>query len=248
MPLVAVTSIPRQVETTLGVRMPNLTVHERFAALVVAAGGTPAFVGPPADAGEIAASFDAIVLNGGTDVDPRRYGADPSPATDPPDEPRDSFELDLLAAAVELGKPVLGVCRGMQLINVGRGGTLRQDLGADLVPRHNAKRDFDARVHPIEIEPGSVLEGILGPGLRVNSVHHQAVDRLGDGLVASARSASDVVEAIEDPARRLLGVQWHPEFLDTVEHPEQLELFRALLAWADGASPVCAAGHSKPSV
>jgi putative glutamine amidotransferase len=137
----------------------------------------------------------------------------------PCDLERDLFELDLLRAFIAADKPVLGICRGMQLINVVQGGTLHQDLlvaGAAQQPHHVAGREED-HAHDVALTPGGWLAGLydVPAGVRVNSIHHQGVDRLGEGLVVEARSHDGVIEAIRHAsASFLVGVQWHPEFHD----------------------------------
>jgi putative glutamine amidotransferase len=154
-----------------------------------------------------------LVLTGGSDIDPAYYGQAPDADLDDVDRERDAFEFGLLAMADSAGLPILAICRGVQLLNVYRGGTLIQHL-----PQSERHRRTDTPksqwVHNVRIEPGSRLASILESGnAQVNSRHHQAVDRVGDGLVITARDPEDqVVEAVEDPSRRfLIGVQWHPE-------------------------------------
>jgi len=228
-PLVLVTSIPRSVATTLGVEMDNATVHQRFGALIAAGGGIAVMSDAWGDPRALVERVDAVVLNGGSDVDPRRYGAPPLAATDPPDVRRDDFELGLVRAARERGLPLLGVCRGMHLLNVCRGGTLVQDLAARTDVEHYANDRHERPVHGLEIERGSALARAAGR-LRttVNSVHHQAIDALGTGLKVSARAPDGVIEAIEDESGLALGVQWHPEFLAGEAGDQQVGLFEAL--------------------
>ena len=167
--------------------------------------------------------LDGLVLQGGVDVCPELYGsqlADPAWAGDPI---RDRYELALLRGFIEAGKPVLGVCRGAQLINVFHGGTLVQDIPSQwpgAVP-HQDTEHYDRLMHDVAFEAGSALSVWYGgqTAHRVNSIHHQCVDRLGDGLMIEARSPVDgVVEAIRRPGPGfVLGVQWHPEFHLTKE-------------------------------
>ncbi|WP_224401158.1 gamma-glutamyl-gamma-aminobutyrate hydrolase family protein [Pseudonocardia sp. ICBG1034] len=147
--------------------------------------------------------LDGLVLTGGVDIDPQMYGRTAGPTTQPVDRRRDATELGLLEEALELGIPLLAICRGLQLVNVFLGGTLHDDL-----PDHRVGDD-----HEILIEPASLLGRLYGPTTTVNSLHHQSVDRVGEGLVVSARALDGVVEAVEHPGRDLLGVQWHPEQL-----------------------------------
>jgi putative glutamine amidotransferase len=226
--LVLITSIPRSVRTTLGVDMDNATVNQRLGELVVAAGGVPIASDSWADPDALLDRVDALVLNGGGDIAPELYGADRIEATDAPNQRRDEFELRLARGATERGLPLLGVCRGMQLLNVARGGTLVQDLNGDV--EHYARQAWDRPVHEVETEPGSRLARAFGEGAAVNSVHHQAIDRLGGGLRASARAPDGVIEAIEDEHGRAVGVQWHPEFLSGPPGDDQVQLFREVLA------------------
>jgi putative glutamine amidotransferase len=226
-PLVLVTSIPRAVQTTLGVAMDNATINQRLGELVVAAGGVPVASDTWAEPEALLERVDALILNGGSDIAPELYGAEPLAATDAPNPRRDDFELRLARGAIARGLPVLGVCRGMQLLNVARGGTLLQDLGAD----HYIREAWDRPVHEVEVEPGSRLERVFADGrTTVNSVHHQAVARLGAGLRATARALDGVIEGIEDEDGRAVGVQWHPEFLTGQPGDDQVELFREVLS------------------
>jgi putative glutamine amidotransferase len=177
--------------------------------LVQRAGGLTAMLPPdaPERAAETVARLDALVIAGGPDVDPARYGAEREPRTGPPAVARDAWELALIGAALDAGMPVLGICRGMQLLNVALGGTLVQHLEghAEVVGVFGG--------HPVKPVPGSLYAGIVPEETTVPTYHHQAVDRLGAGLVPSAYAADGTVEAVELPAERgwVLGVQWHPE-------------------------------------
>lgn len=162
--------------------------------------------------------LDGLVLQGGVDISPETYGAkaaNPAWAGDPI---RDRYELALLRGFIEAGKPVLGVCRGAQLINVFHGGTLVQDIPTQWpgAVSHQDTEHYDRLMHDVQFEAESGLARWYGHHTthRVNSIHHQCVDRLGDGLVVDARSPADgVVEAIRRPGPGfVLGVQWHPEF------------------------------------
>ncbi|MFI1074479.1 gamma-glutamyl-gamma-aminobutyrate hydrolase family protein [Streptomyces puniciscabiei] len=177
--------------------------------LVQRAGGLAAMLPPdaPERAAATLARLDGLVIAGGPDVDPARYGAEREPRTGPPAPARDAWELALIEAALESGMPVLGICRGMQLLNVALGGTLVQHLEghAEVVGVFGG--------HPVKPVPGSLYAGIVPEETTVPTYHHQAVDRLGAGLVPSAHAADGTVEAVELPADRgwALGVQWHPE-------------------------------------
>ncbi|MCZ2077602.1 MAG: gamma-glutamyl-gamma-aminobutyrate hydrolase family protein [Bryobacterales bacterium] len=155
-----------------------------------------------------------LVLTGGTDVDPSIYGEEPAPETQPPDRERDEMELNLLLQALSVNLPVLAICRGMQLFNVAQGGALIQHLGEG--NPHTRGKDVD-QAHSIMTVEGTQLSRILGPGeYMVNSRHHQAVDpnRIGNGLIVSAKSPDGVIEGLEMPGQRFaIAVQWHPEDL-----------------------------------
>lgn len=183
---------------------------------VLAAGGLPVNIPMDADPAEYAPHVHGVLLTGGADVDPSNYNVAPD-GNGAYETDRDELELALLEEALANDLPVLGICRGLQVINVHAGGTLNQH-----VPDH-ARYDVapDSRVHDVEFEPHSRL-GLLYTGataggsttpVSVNSLHHQTVDRLGEGLLVSARDADGVVEGIELPGQDVLAVQWHPEML-----------------------------------
>jgi putative glutamine amidotransferase len=178
---------------------------------VISAGGAPA--------AQALAGLDGLLLTGGADIDPHRYGADRHPACVDAEPGRDEFEIELARRAVENDLPLLAICRGLQVLNVALGGTLVQDIPSALPAAgpHDVGRPRDARAHEITIESGTALLEALGgraPGgsCAVNSRHHQSIDRLGDGLRVSATAPDGIVEAVERPgASFCVGVQWHPE-------------------------------------
>lgn len=170
-----------------------------------------------------------LLLLGGTDVNPFRYNEAPHRETDPPDDERDVAESDLLRHAIAHDVPVLAICRGMQMLNVHLGGTLIQHL--DDPGRHRRKTPDNPgqAAHPVRIEPGTMLSRIAGrEDWQVNSRHHQALAKLGEGLRISARDPRDgTIEAVERPSQRfLVAVQWHPED-QVATDTEQRKLFRA---------------------
>ena len=189
---------------------------------VQGAGGV-AFLLPPdhaaiADPDPVLDLLDGLILAGGVDVGPDAYGADPHPETDEANEERDAFELALAARALERDIPLLGICRGMQVLNVAAGGTLHQHL-PELVG-HEAHRHTPGvfNDHDVRLEEGSLAARAAGEHLHATkSHHHQGVDALGQGFVVTGWSTLDELpEAIEDPSRRYaLGVQWHPEVDET---------------------------------
>lgn len=232
-PLVVVTAIPRRIETTLPGESDHATVHRRFGELVARAGGVPVTAEPAADPVELAGRADAVIINGGGDVDPAAYGAERHPRTDWVDPERDRFELGLAREAVERGVPVLGVCRGLHVLNVALGGTLIQHLPDVTELDHDVREPFERPAHEVELEPRSRLGAVYGAErLAVNTVHHQAAERLGGDLVASARADDGTIEGIESGDGRALGVQWHPELMDPSHDGEQLPAFAALIELA----------------
>ncbi|OIJ86923.1 gamma-glutamyl-gamma-aminobutyrate hydrolase [Streptomyces sp. MUSC 14] len=196
--------------------------------LVQRAGGLACMLPPddPGRAAEAVARVDGLVVAGGPDVDPARYGAARSPRTGPPAPERDAWELALIDAALAAGVPMLGVCRGMQLLNVALGGTLVQHLDG-----HTEAVGVFGR-HPVKPVPGTRYAGIVPEETAVPTYHHQAVDRLGRGLVASAYATDGTVEALELPSAAgwVLGVQWHPEM------GEDPRVMRALVTAAAAAA------------
>lgn len=203
-----------------GLRFSGSAVAAAVLRSVIRAGGEPLTlfaegVGTPA---ERLRGLDALLVPGGSDVAPARYGQEPHPATAPADfAAQDQFEADMIAAALDSGLPVLAICRGFQLLNVEHGGTLVQDLAADSVHRND--------IHPVEIAPGSALAGVLGAAeVTVSSYHHQAVDRVGAGLTVVGRAPDGTVEALEHPSAELLAIQWHPEDTAATD-PQQQALF-----------------------
>ncbi|KND43485.1 gamma-glutamyl-gamma-aminobutyrate hydrolase family protein [Streptomyces stelliscabiei] len=176
--------------------------------LVQAAGGVAAMLPPddPAYAAGAVARLDGLVIAGGPDVDPALYSAERSPRCGPPAPRRDAWELALIRAALDTGTPLLGICRGMQLLNVALGGTLVQHLDDHVVEVGVFGR------HPVKPVPGTRYADINAEETDVPTYHHQAVDRLGTGLVPSAHASDGTIEAIELPHPAwALGVQWHPE-------------------------------------
>ncbi len=182
------------------------------------------------DAGVDAAAFDGLLLPGGVDVDPARYGQE-NTACEEIDAALDVVQFSALDAFVRMKKPVFGVCRGHQIINVYFGGTLIQDLPQS--PRHKWDEVTDEdRVHGSEAVPGSWLEPIYGLSFPVNSAHHQAADRVGEGLIVDQYSDDGIVEAMHHAALPVYSVQWHPERMcfaharaDTVDGSGVLRFF-----------------------
>ncbi|WP_037650532.1 gamma-glutamyl-gamma-aminobutyrate hydrolase family protein [Streptomyces flavidovirens] len=199
--------------------MPAALLPAGYPRLVQAAGGLAAMVPPdsPPYAEDVVARLDGLVVAGGADVEPVRYGAEPDPRTGPPARERDAWELALIRAALVSGTPLLGICRGMQLLNVALGGTLVQHLDG-----HTAGPGVFGR-HPVRPVPGTRYASVVPEETGVPTYHHQAIDRLGDGLVVSAYAADGTPEALELPGGQwVLGVQWHPEMGEDLRVMEAL--------------------------
>jgi putative glutamine amidotransferase len=212
-------------------------VNSAYVRSVLAAGGVPVILSPvlgPSYAARAMDGVDGLVLTGGEDIHPALYGAEPSPHAYPPSRERDLFELALFATARQRELPILGICRGIQLVNVGLGGTLFQDLPSERPGpvAHDPGGARDARTHAVRLQEGSrAAHALGGTELTVNSFHHQAVDRLGAGLVATGWSEDGLIEAAETPADApwLLTVQWHPEEMHADAKAPERGLFRALM-------------------
>ncbi|MFG1664862.1 gamma-glutamyl-gamma-aminobutyrate hydrolase family protein [Streptomyces sp. Y7] len=198
------------------------------------AGGEPASIHPAdpahADVADRLARFDGVLLPGGGDLAPHRYGAaDTHAAVYDVDDLQDAFDLEVARRALDLGTPLLAVCRGLQAVNVALGGTLEQDMGGP-------QREHRHLVHPVAVERGTLLERALGAEkAEASCYHHQRVERLGTGLTVTARAADGTVEGLELPAAQgwFTAVQWHPE--DTADRdPAQQALFGALVEAAHG--------------
>jgi len=185
---------------------------------VARAGGRPLLLAPTpadlADPGELLDLLDGVLVTGGADLAAETYGAAPHPATEPTSADRDAFELLLVRHAATRDLPCLGVCRGMQVVNVAYGGGLEQHLPDRLAEDIHRGAEGEFSDHQVEVEPGTLAAlAAGGTHVGVKSYHHQGIARLGEGLRVTGRAAGDgTVEAIEDGGRRfMLGVQWHPE-------------------------------------
>jgi putative glutamine amidotransferase len=215
----------------------ELALGERYLEAVRRGGGMPVILAPVAgeEIESLIERLDAVVLSGGPDLHPSAYGVAPHPELGPTEPELDRFELELARRAVGRGLPVLGICRGMQVLNVALGGSLHQHLpdldgGVD----HRQDRPSGEPTHRVTLGRDSRLTKVLGRRyVKVNSFHHQGLHALGKGLAIAGHAPDGQVEAIEAPGRRFtFGVQWHAECL--VEHPEQLALFRGLIRAARG--------------
>jgi putative glutamine amidotransferase len=181
----------------------------------------------------IYARIDALLLAGGVDVHPKEFGEDVMPYCGEIDTARDETELRVTRWALADGRPIFGICRGIQMLNVAAGGSLYQDIPSQIATEQNhsyrAGDPYNLRAHPIELDPDSRVARWLGtPNLKVNSLHHQAVKQVAPGLRVTGRAPDGVVEAIEsDDDRFLVGVQFHPELLD--DDARMAKLFEAFV-------------------
>ncbi|WIG58519.1 MAG: Glutamine amidotransferase, class I [Ktedonobacterales bacterium] len=215
---------------------PIYANNQTYAQAIIHAGGAPVLIPPgsPDMLAAIYARLDGLLLSGGGDVNPAFYGEDPIPACQPPEQERDEAELALTRAALADGLPILGICRGHQLLNIALGGSLYQDIPTQWQGkflRHDCAGEVrDHIAHSIQIAPGSQLASILGTTeTGVNSFHHQALKALGAGLRTVATSEDGVIEGIELPDRPfVLAVQYHPEAMEATD-PISRRLFAAFV-------------------
>jgi putative glutamine amidotransferase len=207
-PLVAI--IGRRAAQVPILRFSATLAAEAICEAVWAAGGEPVVLhgpacGPLTEISTRLASFDGVLMPGGADIDPLRYGAQPDPRSVEIVAFQDDFDIGVTRAVVGAGVPALAVCRGMQILNIATGGTLVQHVGEANIPHHNA-------IHSVKVVVGSRLHAIVGAeSVDVSSYHHQAIDRLGTGLAVTAVAADGVVEAVEHQRADIVAVQWHPE-------------------------------------
>jgi putative glutamine amidotransferase len=233
-PVIGVTSAPRTAQVA-GLELPVEAVTEQYLQTLIRAGAAPVVLPVHGTSpGEVLPRLDGIALTGGGDVDPSLYGKEPRAETYGVDPERDRFEVELIHRAVDVDVPLIAICRGIQMLNVALGGTLTQDIEAELGSPvdHRQPDHWEEPSHDVRIDPASSLGQVVGDGIAVNSMHHQAVERPAPGLRAVAWAPDGVIEAVEAEGLRFcLGLQWHPEYLGP-EHPT----FRALEAFVRAAS------------
>ena len=213
-------------------------VNKDYVDAVIKAGGVPLIIPFNTDKEVIisqAQVIDGLIISGGHDVSPYNYGQEPSPLLGETFPERDTYEMLLLEESKKRNLPILGICRGSQIINVAGGGTLYQDLS--LIPgnvlKHNQVSKPTLKTHKIQIEENSIISEIFGKETMVNSFHHQALDKVADDFKVVARASDGIVEAIQHKTYKfLVGVQWHPEML-AVECDEARELFKRLIEEAE---------------
>jgi putative glutamine amidotransferase len=230
-PTIGVTAATENVSYGAWREIPAVVSPASYVRAVQRAGGRPVLLLPdPEDAREpdgVLDLIDALIVTGGAgDVDPALYGQEPHPETGPVQEERDAYELALVRGAIDRRMPVLGICRGMQILNVAYGGGIEQHL-PDVVGHENHRHTPGTFAdHEVDLEVGSLAARAVGAERApVKSHHHQGVGEIGDGLVITGRSDDDAVEALEDPSCPfVLGVLWHPE------EDEKSQLIKALVS------------------
>jgi putative glutamine amidotransferase len=218
-------------------------LNSAYVRSVLAAGGVPVMLSPlmgPSYAARALDGVDALVLTGGEDMDPAWYHTEPHPKANPPSRERDLFELALFAAARQRELPILGICRGIQVVNVALGGTLWQDLPSERPGEvdHYPEAARNERTHVVRLQAGSLSASALGETeIRVNSFHHQAIRELAPKLVATGWTEDGLIEAVESAPGEpwLLAVQWHPEEMHAETRNPDRGLFRALVERAGSA-------------
>ena len=208
-------------------------VNNDYVQAVAMAGGIPFILPLISDAEAVkeqVESMDGLIISGGHDVNPLVYGEEPIAELGFLCPERDAYDLKVIRAAIELDKPVIGICRGLQILNVAFGGTLHQDVskmaGSRIKHLQNAKPDLST--HTVDIIKETKLYDILGESALVNSYHHQAVKEIAPGFMVSARAKDGVIEAMEKEDGFVLAVQWHPEMIARKDD-RMLELFRKLI-------------------
>jgi gamma-glutamyl-gamma-aminobutyrate hydrolase PuuD len=228
--VVGVTSIPKRARSGFG-EPPHETAPEFYLEMLASLGAAPVILPVHVKPSpEVLHRLDGLILTGGGDVDPAIFGQQRGPRIRGIDPDRDRSEIEMVRQALDRDLPVLAICRGMQLLNVALGGSLTQDLPSELGGRveHWDVEHWDRGSHVVRTDAASRLRSVLGGQALVNSIHHQGVDRIGQGLRPVGWAEDGVVEAVELPeARFCLGVQWHPECLGR-EDPSY-GLFRAFV-------------------
>jgi putative glutamine amidotransferase len=239
-PIIGVTTQTLQAIDGIPAGLPrSVVMNQRYYEAVASAGGAPMLIPLLEDLDVLRATYEAcdgILIPGGVDMDPATYGEAPHEKLGRIDPERDRVELQLTRWCIEDRKPLLGLCRGLQVINVATGGTLYQDLDAqlegairhDFFPTYGFERDHLS--HDVAVLPSSRLRSLVDlDQLPVNSMHHQGVKQVGRGLIASAHAPDGLVEAVESPnGHWMIGVQWHPEVFEP-DDPHTRELFRGFV-------------------
>jgi putative glutamine amidotransferase len=224
-----------------GTTPPRAWLNHTYLRAVQEAGGIPLLLTAQLDRRALDtlwSRLDGILLTGGGDVDPMRFGEAPHPTVAEVSDARDRLEIEVVERAIDQRRPLLAICRGIQILNVALGGSLYQDIASDTgsTIAHSQTEPRRQPTHAVKVmREGTRLGETLGaPEIEVNSLHHQAIKRLGRGLREVAWAPDGIIEGVEasDPAPLVLGVQWHPEEL-VADHPAARNLFRTLIAAAE---------------
>jgi putative glutamine amidotransferase len=239
-PLIALTGVPITAGGVLGWRQGSVACTSAYIDAVQRAGGDPVIVPPILLDDESASArlsrFDGLLLVGGGDIDPVRYGQQAVPEVSFVNPARDEFEIPLVRAAIDRGVPTLAICRGVQVLNVALGGTLHQHISdrEDLL-EHRNEDGSDGVLHEVRAQPGSKVMKAMGvERARTFSHHHQAIDQIGTGLVPVCWAEDGILEGVELEDGWILGIQWHAE-ATAAEDPTQQALFDALVREASGS-------------
>ncbi|MFA5473001.1 MAG: gamma-glutamyl-gamma-aminobutyrate hydrolase family protein [Aminobacteriaceae bacterium] len=219
--------------------MERSYVNNDYVSAVESAGGLPVIL-PPVRGQDVAEKLadhaDALLISGGYDIDPLLYGEEPHEALGFVYRDTDIFQLRTIRTALAKGKPILGICKGIQLLNVACGGTIYQDISEipDSFVKHDQNRKRSCPSHTVVAEEGSVIAELLGTTFTVNSYHHQAVKEIGRGLKVTSRAMDGVIESVEMEGEAfVLAVQWHPEMM-MASGDDMLPLFLRLVEEAEG--------------
>ena len=240
-PVIGISTRPRIIETSGGMLGAD-TVQHTYRKSVARAGGLPVLLAPVAEADvpEVLARVDGLVLTGGGDVDPARYGGVRDDTMHDSSDERDAFEIALVREAARQRIPLLAICRGLQVVNVALGGTLIGDIPTAIGSTdHSVNGEAVKAGHQhVSVDVSCGLATLIGTDAMVNSIHHQAVEQVGDGLRVVARADDGIVEALEskDADWPLIAVQWHPEYLSDAGDPAAHALFEALVTAARHAA------------
>jgi putative glutamine amidotransferase len=214
-----------------------------YPAAIARAGGIPVELTRDAPVADCLARLDGVVISGGADVDPAHYGATPDPNLGTVEPERDDWELAVIAEAMRIDLPLLGICRGAQLIHVHLGGTLVQHLELSDGDGHpNFDEPRNTACHNVHFTPGTLAHRLYGDEASVNSLHHQVLEAPIPAHVVSARAGDGVIEAIEIPGRPVFAVQWHPESLSERLDPSLSWLIETATAYHERQASVAAAG------
>ena len=241
-PIIGITTRPREVESPEGISDAH-TLQRNYTDGVLRAGGVPLLLAPVPDqhVPALLDRVDGIILSGGGDIDPARYGGHSNEHLYGVDFDRDEFEIEVVRVAADRRIPMLAICRGLQVVNVALGGTLIEDIPTEVGSADHTvigHKVFDGHQH-VRLEASSLVSRVVeATELMVNSIHHQAVREVAPGFEAVAWADDGVVEAIqhEDDGWPLLAVQWHPEYLGDADDSASHALFRSLVGSAAGGT------------